>query len=258
MNSSAVFSRSFHEKAFLGSCGTSCGSCWRTGVLLNIPRSLKRRGCTSRRPLVKQCANWVHMRFVCTMLDVAFQLDTHCTNDTRWFLSVNHRNSRLHGVVSSPPCPSTPSSWPTSAAAGPSTCSSSASRLTSRKFSVFPSARLVSQCRTSNATVSKETSMMTGWSSRSPCSVLNVWPVDRWGSCLLSPTWWWLLWSLSGVSWLTSYAPTKSCRPQMWENSWTVEVSDGKLEAKHSFILNTGNSWLDGLLAPPLCYTFCI
>lgn len=53
-----------------------------------------------------------------------------------------YRNSRRPGVVSSPPCLSTPSLWPTSAAAGPSICSSSASQHILRKSSASPSARL--------------------------------------------------------------------------------------------------------------------
>lgn len=56
--------------------------------------------------------------------------------------SVLYRNSKPHGVTSSPPCPCMPSSWPTFAAVGPSTCSSSVSRRILRKSLASPSARL--------------------------------------------------------------------------------------------------------------------
>ncbi|KAL0198012.1 hypothetical protein M9458_006552, partial [Cirrhinus mrigala] len=49
-------------------------------------------------------------------------------------------NLKLPGGSFSPPCQCTPSSWPTSAEAGPSTCSSSASPLTSRRCLALKSA----------------------------------------------------------------------------------------------------------------------
>lgn len=147
-------------------------------------------------------------------------------------LSSNHRNSRLRGVVSSPPCLSMPSSWPISAAAGPSTCSSSVSLRILRKSLVSPSARfgfIVSlYSQSADITMTNTSSLL------SPECVKP----DRWGSCLLSPTWWWQLWFLLEGSWLTSCAVTKSCLPQMWENSWTVEVCHGKGSPRRHYIRN--------------------
>lgn len=53
-----------------------------------------------------------------------------------------HRSSTLPGGASSRPCQSTPSSWPTSAAVGRSTCSLFPSLPTSKKCSASRSARL--------------------------------------------------------------------------------------------------------------------
>lgn len=58
------------------------------------------------------------------------------------FASVLHRNSRLHGVTSSPPCLCMPSLWPIFAVVGPSTCSSSVNQRILRKSLASPSARL--------------------------------------------------------------------------------------------------------------------
>ena len=134
----------FMKQVFLGSYGMLCGSCWRMVVLLNIPQSLRRRGRTSRPRLVKQCASWAWLR--CVSVKHAANLrvsntDTHNINDIHSFWCSHHRNSRLPGVVSLPPCPFMLSSSPTSAVAGPFTCSSSASRRILRKSSASPSAR---------------------------------------------------------------------------------------------------------------------
>ncbi len=67
-------------------------------------------------------------------------LETHSSVRTRR-LSPLGRNSTLPGGSSSRPCPSTPSSWPTSAGAGPFTCCSSVSRRISRRCLSLRSAR---------------------------------------------------------------------------------------------------------------------
>lgn len=87
-----------------------------------------------RKSASNQC-NWGLCS--CNLLLAQYQ-----THSWRWFTSVPGRNSKPHGVTSSPPCLCMPSSWPTFAAAGPSTCSSSVSRRILRKSSASPSARL--------------------------------------------------------------------------------------------------------------------
>lgn len=59
-------------------------------------------------------------------------------------------------------------------------------------------------------------------------TMVDVKFANRWGYCLLCPTWLWPSWFLLEGSWLTSCAATRSCPPQMWGSSWTAAVSFGK------------------------------
>lgn len=84
------------------------------------------------------------MQLRCVILQLAASplSNTNETHSLGAFTSVLSRNSRPRGATSSPPCPCMPSLWPTFAAAGPSTCSSSVSRRILRKSLASPSARL--------------------------------------------------------------------------------------------------------------------